>query len=73
MDSEDRLKELIVEKAKISRFYKEHVDELLGPLFIIIKMMQRSDYFPRLYRTSKATFLSDRTIFSLETLENHFY
>ena len=60
--------EFILSKTKIDQFYKKHVELLVGPIYILLRMIEKSDYFPKQYRTSRATFIPGRTIFSLETI-----
>ena len=68
LEHPDMLKQLILNKTKIDKFYKKHVDVIVKPLFVLLRMIELSDYFPKRHRTSKATFIPGRTIFSLETL-----
>ena len=59
-------------KAKMNKsdyFYKVFKHEIEMPLYIILRLIEMGDYFPKSMRTSKLTFLdSGRSIFSLEPL-----
>ena len=62
----------LIGKTKLNKgdyFYKIHRDELEMPIYIILRMIELGDYFPKVMRKSKLTFLdSGRAIFSLDPL-----
>ena len=64
----DYLAEYISKKKKLDPFYKHHAYTLSNPTFILLKLIEKSDYFPEVLRYSKLTVLPSRFIFSLDAL-----
>ena len=64
----DILADYISKKKKIDKFYRCHASSLSSPIFILLKLIEKSDYFPKILRNSKLTILPSRFIFSLEAL-----
>ena len=64
-----KLLEFIKSRKKIDSFYKVHASDFVQPISILLRMIERADYFPKKMRTSRATFIpGPRTIFSLEAI-----
>ena len=70
--SDNKKIEEYLRKAKMNKsdyFYKVFSDMIDKPLYIILRLIEMGEYFPKSMRTSKLTFLdSGRAIFSLEPL-----
>ena len=66
--SNDKLAKFIKSRRKIDKFFKVHAEIIAEPLYMLLHTIQVSNYFPKQMRTSKATFIPGRTIFSLDTL-----
>ena len=67
-DKNSKLADFIRSRSKIDKFFKVNADIIATPLFNLLKLIERTGFFPVKMRTSKATFIPGRTIFSLETL-----
>ena len=63
-----KLVDFIKSRSKIDKFYRINAEIIAAPLFILLKCIEKSCFFPTTMRTSRATFIPGRTIFSLETL-----
>ena len=63
-----KLADFIKSRSKVDVFFKINADIIAPSLFILLKLIEKTCYFPQKMRTSKATFIPGRTIFSLETL-----
>jgi len=63
-----KLADFIRSRPKIDPFYKINADVIAIPIFLLLHVIEKTCFFPTAMRTSKATFIPGRTIFSLETL-----
>ena len=64
----EKLVTFIRSRPKIDPFYKVHAEIIAKPLFRLLQLIDNAEYFPKCMRTSRATFIPGRTIFSLEAL-----
>jgi hypothetical protein len=67
-EDSEKLVNFIRSRPKIDPFYKIHAEIISKPLFLLLNFIDKAEYFPRCMRTSKATLIPDRTIFSLDVL-----
>ena len=67
-NEEDYLGDYISKKKKIDPLYKHHAYSLSNPTFTLLKLIEKTNYFPEVLRTSKMTPLPARFIFSAEAL-----
>ena len=68
VDDSSKLVKFIRGKKTIDDFYNHNANILSLPIYFLLKMMQMADYFPKVCRSSKLSFLTDRSIFNLESL-----
>ncbi len=50
---QDDLARYIEKKKKIDPFYKKHADSLSNPTYVLLKLIETGDYFPKVLRRSK--------------------
>jgi hypothetical protein len=67
-ENPNKLIDFIRSRPKIDPFYKINAAVIAKPLFRLLQLIDNAEYFPKCMRTSRATFIPGRTIFSLEAL-----
>ena len=64
----DQIKDLISKTKKINRFYYHHVDILKRPISYLVKLMDRAQYYPDVFKSTKCTILPARIIYSMDAI-----
>ena len=64
----ETLLEIIKKTAKIEDLFTNHFDQLTEPILHLAEAMQTAQHHPKRYRTSKATVIPKRAIFSLSAM-----
>ena len=65
---DDLLADYISKKKKIDKLYTCNASALSNPTFVLLKLIEKNNYFPKILRNSKLTILPSRFIFSLDAL-----
>ena len=66
------VKETIDSMPRIQKFIKKNAENLKGPISLLLKMIQKTDHFPRIFKTSKCSIIGqspkERAIFALSPI-----